>query len=314
MEFDALVESTASVSTCVKQLVLRRPDGADLPPWTPGAHIDLFLANGTVRQYSLCGRPEDRQTWRIAVLREPDGSGRGGSEYVHRALHSGSLVRVSAPRNNFRLIDAESYLFVAGGIGITPILPMVAAAESSGADWSLAYGGRSAATMAFRDELAAYGDRVSVLPEDECGRLDLAGLLAGVDQATAVYCCGPAPLLEVIEQACADRAAGSLHVERFIPRAGADTHRDRPFEVVLAKQDRSFEVPPGESILHTLESNGIDVPSSCRQGMCGTCEQALLEGEPDHRDEILTPEERAAGEYILICVSRCRGDRLVLDL
>ena len=168
--------------------------------------------------------------------------------------------------------------------------------------------------MAFRDELARYGDRVTLLPQDVTGLIDLDTALGSSRPGTAVYCCGPAGLLDAVESHCATWPAGAVHTERFQPVEPAAAAGDAAFEVVLARQNRSFVVEPGSSILKTLESNGVGVPSACQQGMCGTCEQIIVEGTPDHRDEILTDEERAAGEYILICVSRCHGDRLVLDL
>ncbi|MBC2589707.1 MULTISPECIES: PDR/VanB family oxidoreductase [Rhodococcus] len=313
-EIDVVVEKVDTVATGVKALVLRPVTGTSLPTWTPGAHIDVLLPSGPVRQYSLCGDPSDSDAWRIAVLREPPAKGRGGSEYIHTSVHAGTKLRVGLPRNNFPFVESSRYLFVAGGIGITPILPMIARAQDLGADWHLVYGGRTAESMAFRDELSRYGDRVEILPEDNHGPIDLDRVLREPRNDTAVYCCGPSGLLEAIEHRFASWPEGALHTERFIPAVAPEASGDTAFEVVLAKQNRSFVVPTGETILHTLESNGIDVLSSCQQGMCGRCEQTVLEGIPDHRDEILTPEEQAAGEYILICVSRCRGDRLVLDL
>jgi len=313
-ELDVVVESTEDVAADVKAIVLRPVTGAALPAWNPGAHIDVLLPSGAVRQYSLCGDRRESNTWRIAVLREPPGKGRGGSEYIHTSLRAGTKIQVGAPRDNFALVESDRYLFIAGGIGITPILPMIAHAQERGAEWRLVYGGRNSDSMAFRDELERYRDRVEFCPEDRTGLIDLAGVLAETPSDTAIYSCGPAALLEALEENCRDRPAGALHTERFVPKADDRASTDTAFEVVLAKQDRAFTVPPGQTILHTLEANGVEVLSSCLQGMCGRCEQAVLEGTPDHRDEVLTPDERESNEYILICVSRCRGDRLVLDL
>lgn len=313
-DIDVVVEKVDTVATGVKTLVFRPVTGTHLPMWTPGAHIDVLLPSGAVRQYSLCGDPSDPDVWRIAVLREPAGKGRGGSEYIHTSVEAGTKLRVGAPRNNFAFVESERYLFVAGGIGITPLLPMIARAHADGADWRLAYGGRTADSMAFRDELARYGDRVEFFSDDTSGPIDLDRVLGEPRDDTAAYCCGPTGLLEAVEQRFESWPAGTLHTERFVPAEPSAATGDTAFEVVLAKQNRTFTVPADRSILHTLESNGVDVLSSCQQGMCGRCEQTVLEGVPDHRDEILTPEEQAAGEYILICVSRCRGDRLVLDL
>ncbi|MEU6275426.1 PDR/VanB family oxidoreductase [Streptomyces populi] len=299
----------------VLALTLRHPLGAALPPWEPGAHIDLVLGPGLERQYSLCGDPADRGTWRIAVLREPDG--RGGSAHVHERSGVGDRLRVRGPRNRFALVPAPCYRFVAGGIGITPILPMLAAAEAAGAGWTLLYGGRTRASMAFTGELGRYGDRVTLAPRDETGDLDLSSVLAGVSGVsgdTLVYCCGPGPLLDAMEERC---PAALLHVERFRPKAretDEEAHGDSEFEVVLERSGRTLTVAPGVSVLDTVRAAGVEVLHSCAEGTCGTCETDVLDGTPDHRDSVLTDAEREAGGTMLICVSRCLGERLVLDL
>ncbi|MGH3587402.1 MAG: PDR/VanB family oxidoreductase [Pseudonocardia sp.] len=280
------------------------PDGAELPAWEPGAHVDVHLPSGTVRQYSLCGDPAGDR-WRIAVLREPDG--RGGSAWVHDSLHPGAEVRVRGPRNHFALVPAPRYLFVAGGIGITPILPMIVAAEAAGAGWELAYGGRSRSSMAFRDELT--DPRVQLHPQDEAGLLDLDGLLADLPPDALVYCCGPEPLLAAVEERC---PPGRLHTERFAPKDRAGPGAG--FEVELARSGLTVSVPPDRSILDVAEEAGVGVLSSCSEGTCGTCETPVLHGEIDHRDSVLTAEEQAVGDCMMICVSRARCPRLVLDL
>ncbi|MFI2374779.1 PDR/VanB family oxidoreductase [Streptomyces sp. NPDC018964] len=303
-----VVERREPAAEGVLVLTLRHPSGAELPGWEPGAHIDLLLGPELERQYSLCGDPADRDRWRIAVLREKDG--RGGSAYVHERVRPGDRVRARGPRNHFRLEPAGRYRFVAGGIGITPVLPMLAAAEAAGVDWTLLYGGRTRASMAFTGELARYGERVTLVPEDEAGLLDLAPVLDGLPEDALVYCCGPGPLLDAVEERC---PAGALRVERFRPRE-RDTGVDRAFEVVLARSGRTLTVAPDVSVLDAVRGAGVEVLHSCTEGTCGTCETEVLEGEPDHRDSVLTEAERAAGETMLICVSRCRGRRLVLDL
>ncbi|MEU1048554.1 PDR/VanB family oxidoreductase [Streptomyces sp. NPDC005897] len=309
-EAELVVDRRETAADGVLTLTLRHPLDGPLPDWEPGAHVDVVLGPGLERQYSLCGDPADRAVWRIAVLRETDG--RGGSAYVHGEVRPGDKVRVRGPRNNFRLERAPRYRFVAGGIGITPILPMLAAAERAGAEWSLLYGGRTRAAMAFTEELARYGDRVTIVPEDESGLLDLASVLDDVPPDTLVYCCGPGPLLDAVEERC---PAGSLRVERFRPEeADAQSTAGPEFEVVLARSGRTVAVPPGVSVLEAVRGAGVEVLYSCTEGTCGTCETEVVEGEPDHRDSVLTDEERAAGETMLICVSRCRGRRLVLDL
>ncbi|MEQ6021817.1 PDR/VanB family oxidoreductase [Streptomyces salinarius] len=309
-ETELVVGRRETAADGVLALTLRHPLGEPLPAWEPGAHVDVVLGPGLERQYSLCGDPADRTRWRIAVLRETDG--RGGSAHVHEEVRTGDKLRVRGPRNNFRLEPAPRYRFVAGGIGITPILPMLAAAEEAGADWSLLYGGRTRAGLAFTRELGRYGDRVTIVPEDESGLLDLAPVLDDLPPDTLVYCCGPGPLLDAVEARC---PAGRLRLERFRPKeAAVVAPAEAEFEVVLARSGRTVAVPPGVSVLDAVREAGVEVLYSCTEGTCGTCETEVVEGEPDHRDSVLTEEERAAGETMLVCVSRCRGRRLVLDL
>ncbi|MCX4704919.1 PDR/VanB family oxidoreductase [Streptomyces sp. NBC_01373] len=307
-EAELVVDRREFAADGVLALTLRHPLGERLPDWEPGAHIDVVLGPDLERQYSLCGDPGDRDAWRIAVLREPDG--RGGSAHVHGQLGQGDKVRVRGPRNHFALRTAPRYRFVAGGIGITPILPMLAAAEAAGAEWTLLYGGRNRESMAFTEELGRYGDRVTIAPQDETGLLDLGSVLNDVPEGTLVYCCGPGPLLDAVE---ARSPAGVLHVERFQAKEQV-TGENTEFEVELAQSGRTLTVPKDVSVLDAVRSAGVEVLFSCTEGTCGTCETDVLEGAPDHRDSVLTDEEREAGETMLICVSRCRGKRLVLDL
>ncbi len=312
-EFEATVRLTAKtvVADGVVALTLEPADGGTLAPWTPGAHVDLVLPDAPTRQYSLCGDPGSG-TYRLGVLRDPAGG--GGSLYVHDTLQEGDTVRIRGPRNNFALAASPRYLFLAGGIGITPILPMIAEAEAAGAQWRLVYGGRHRASMAFLDELARYGDRVTIAPQDETGLLDLDALLGTPEPDTLVYCCGPEPLLAAVEQRCASWPSRTLHVERFAPRSVGAPVRAEAFEVELARSGLTLTVPPDRSILDVVEEAGIGVLSSCAEGTCGTCETPVLSGRPDHRDSVLTEEERRADDCMLICVSRSCTDRLVLDL
>lgn len=299
----------------VVSVQLEDPSGADLPTWAPGAHIDLHLPGDIIRQYSLCGRPDERQVWRVGVLREP--VGRGGSAAVHEILRPGDLVRVVGPRNHFALAPSPDYVFIAGGIGITPLIPMIEQAAAAGAQWRLVYGGRELASMAFvRDLQADYGDRVEVLPQDQHGLLDLETLLGAPRSTTLVYCCGPEALLNAVEERCADWPEGALRVERFAPkrRDVAAPGSETGFDVVLERSGVTIAVPPGTAILEAVESQGIDVPNSCREGICGTCETSVLEGVPDHRDSLLSDSERAANDTMMICVGRSLSRRLVLDL
>jgi ferredoxin-NADP reductase len=307
-EAELVVEGREFAADGVLALTLRHPLGEELPAWEPGAHVDVALGPDLERQYSLCGDPADRTVWRIAVLREP--AGRGGSAHVHERMRQGDKVRVRGPRNHFALRPAPRYRFVAGGIGITPVLPMLAAAEAAGAEWTLLYGGRTRRSMAFTEELDRYGDRVTIAPQDETGLLDLASVLDDLPEGTLVYCCGPGPLLDAVEARC---PAGVLHVERFEAKV-QETGQNTEFEVELARSGRTLTVPADVSVLDAVRDAGVEVLFSCTEGTCGTCETDVLEGDPDHRDSVLTDEEREAGETMLICVSRCRGKRLVLDL
>ncbi|MBM7804428.1 cytochrome P450/ferredoxin-NADP reductase [Geodermatophilus bullaregiensis] len=311
-EAEARVAAKQEVADGVVALTLREAGDRPLPAWEPGAHVDLVLDGTPTRQYSLCGDPTDHSEYRLGVLRDPDG--RGSSLFVHHRLQAGDTVRVRGPRNNFPLVDSPRYLFIAGGIGITPILAMIRAAEAAGADWRLVYGGRHRASMAFLDELAVYGDRVSVRPQDETGLLDLEALLGTPQPDTLVYCCGPEPLLAAVEEHCAGWPRGALHVERFAPRPQGEPARTESFEVELARSELTLTVPPDRSILSVVEEAGVGVLSSCAEGTCGTCETGVLGGVPDHRDSVLGPDEREANDCMMICVSRASTDRLVLDL
>jgi ferredoxin-NADP reductase len=290
-----VLDRVERIADDVVSLTLRGDEGP-LAPWEPGAHIDLELPNWLTRQYSLCGDPGDLSSYRIAVRHDP--LSRGGSEYVHLFLRPGRTLPVSVPRNHFPLRPAPEYLFVAGGIGITPIVPMLRAAVAAGAAATLVYAGRSASTMPFATELvAAYGDRVRLFDR----RPDLAAFPAGPE--TEVYCCGPASML-----AAAEAVFPRVHTERFQPTRrvfGPDT----PFEVVSARTGETIGVPADESLLDALNHAGRAVPSGCREGVCGSCELTVVSGEPEHRDDIGAPPNR-----MYACVSRALSPRLVLDV
>lgn len=306
------VEKFCYIADDVALLTLVDPDGHLLPGWEPGAHIDVLLDNSMIRQYSLCGDQRDRQSWQVAIRRDPDG--RGGSVYLHDHLAVGARLRVRGPRNAFPLVARPRYSFIAGGIGITPLLPMIAAVARDGLAWNLLYGGRTRTSMPFLETLAGYGSCVEVCPENERGLLDIAGVMDGVEPQTAVYCCGPEPLIASVEDLASRRDDISLHTERFAPRAVAKPTSDETFEVYCAESDVTLSVPPGKSVLEVVADAGINVPCSCKEGTCGTCEVDVLDGQPDHRDSFLSPQERASNETMLICVSRCLGGRLTLDL
>lgn len=309
---DLTVLSRRTESTGVVSLELGLSTGELLPDWEPGAHIDVVLPDGLVRQYSLSGPVGNRKTWRIGVLCEPEG--RGGSRWIHEHAHEGTELRVRGPRNHFPLRPAPRYVFIAGGIGITPLLPMLARAHTSGADWVLHYGGRTRSSMAFLGELAPYGDRVVVTPEDEAGLLDLDAILGGPDESASVYCCGPSGLIDAVEARCRSWPAGTLHVERFEANAAALCGDNGPIEVELRASGMTLTVPPELSILQAAEKAGVPVFYSCTEGTCGSCETPVLSGVVDHRDSVLTDEERADGDTMMICVSRAKSGRLVLDL
>ncbi|WP_180685433.1 PDR/VanB family oxidoreductase [Streptomyces gossypiisoli] len=313
VERDLVLERKETVAEGVVLLTLRDPEGRLLPEREPGAHIDLMLKTDLIRQYSLCGDPRDRSRLQVAVLREPES--RGGSSYVHDVLAEGDSVRMRGPRNNFPLEKAKRYLFIAGGIGITPMLPMIAAVHARGADWSLVYGGRTRVSMAFREDLQrAYGERVNLRPQDEYGLLDLPSLLGKPQRRTAVYACGPEPLLAAVEAGCQKWPNGALHVERFATKEDLTAQPHSSFEVELAQSGKTLLVSEDMSILEAVADAGVSVMTSCEEGICGTCETKVLSGEIDHRDSVLDDQERAAGDTMMICVSRAKGDRLVLDL
>jgi ferredoxin-NADP reductase len=299
----------------VVSIELGAGDGSPLPGWDPGAHIDLHLPSGLVRSYSLHGDPRDRGSYHVAVLNVENG--RGGSAEVHRVAVPGMELPASVPLNAFVLEPARHYLFVAGGIGVTPLLPMALAAARAEVPWTFVYGGRTRPGMAFLDRLAALpGGRLEVVPQDELGLPDLPRAFAALPAGAAAYCCGPAGML----QAATDAGRGTrpdvpVRLERFAASAGpAAGDDDHPFEVELARSGLTIEVPAGVSVLDAVRARIPAVMSNCEQGICSSCETAVLAGVPDHRDSVLTPKEKAANRYMMICVSRSLTPRLVLDL
>lgn len=317
------VAERTEVADGVVQIRLTGGFGSQLPEWQAGAHIDLVLPSGLVRQYSLCGEAAEIDSYTFATRRADDGG--GGSREVHERLREGTEVEVRGPRNRFALVEADSYVFIAGGIGITPVLPMLRAAEAAGVPWRLVYGGRTRASMPFLEEVEKLGggERVTIVPQDESGHPDLAAALDGAPEGTAVYCCGPEPMLEAVSTLCAERRLDDqLHMERFAPSAnrrptdGGDAvsgdGENRPFEVELGRTGTSLTVPAGSTALAAIRERYPNTPYSCEQGYCGTCLTGVVAGEIDHRDELLTEGER--GDSMLICVSRALGDRLTLDL
>lgn len=285
-------------------------DNTPLPDWEPGAHTDLHLPNGLVRQYSLMRGEIDHNAWRIAVLRE--NAGRGGSEYIADKLAEGQFVSLGIPRNHFSFEVSKKICFIGGGIGVTPLIPMIETAARAGCDWELHYLGRTRAHLAYVSDLVEqYGSKVLVHVSDESNRLDVGSLVSTMDPETKVYACGPERLLDSLEQLMGE--SDSLHVERFAPK-DQEFEPNRSFTVVAEKSGIEFEVPEDESILVAADFEGIEVEGDCLEGTCGSCETHIISGVVEHRDSILTAKQRRENTCMMICVSRARGERIVLDL
>jgi vanillate O-demethylase ferredoxin subunit len=292
-------------------------DGAPLPPFEAGAHIDVHLSEHLVRQYSLCNRPGETHRYQIGVLR--DANSRGGSQAMHDHIDTGSVLHISAPKNHFPLVAAARTLLFAGGIGVTPILAMAETLAARGAAFELHYSARSPERAAFRERIVSseFADHVHFHYDsgDAAQKLDLAALLAAPAADTHVYVCGPQGYIEhVLGTARAlGWSAAQLHVEYF-GAAAIDTDGDRAFEVKLAASGKIVMVPAGTSVIKALAAQGVDIPYSCEEGVCGTCLTRVLEGVPDHRDMYLTEEEQAANDQFMPCCSRAKTPLLVLDL
>lgn len=303
-----VVREITNETPSIVSIRLENPDASPLPAWEPGAHIDVQLITRHERQYSLCGDPADTCAYRIAVRREP--LSRGGSHYIHSFLRLGNTVWVRPPRNLFALGASSSYLLLAAGIGITPILSMARHLAATGADWRLVYLARSSEDVAFQHELAALGDRASTHISGERGRLDVAQLLRGVEAGTDVYVCGPQGFIDaLVELDALLPEASRLHVERFEPKK-REFRPDEAFSVTCARSDVTVTVPADRSMLETLQGAGIDVRGSCLRGVCGSCALQVLDGAPEHRDSLNTDDASAT---IYPCVSRAVSPRLVVD-
>jgi len=293
---------------------LRAPSGAELPGFTPGAHIELHLAQGIVRQYSLCNDPRERDRYRVGVGLSP--SSRGGSRHVHQSLRVGDVIKVTPPRNNFPLAeDAAKHVFFAGEIGITPILSMIQWCETHQRPWHLYYLVRSRQRAAFLEELAVYGDKVTLHADDEAGGVfDVANTVARQASTSHFYTCGPTPLMLAVEAAARAFPSEQVHFEWFTAKEPTAPVRAQTFAVKLVKSGKRFDVPPDKSILEVLEIQGINVENSCREGTCASCETRVLAGIPDHRDSVLSEAERKKNCSMMICVSRAVTETLELDL
>lgn len=302
----------------VLTLELRAASDAPLPVFAPGAHIELALPNGLVRHYSLCNDSRERDRYVIGVGRAP--ASRGGSRYIHQSLRVGDSLVVTAVRNNFPLADgAPGYRFIAGGIGITPLLSMIRHCQVTGAPWSLLYCVRSRQRAAFQEELARWPGRVRYHVDEESAGAPpgLAAAAAAPAVGEQLYCCGPDGLMRAVRESSGHWPSASVHFEWFSTPAETSssvTAGDHAFELVLRRQGRTLTVPAGRTILDTLEEHDVMVPFACREGLCRTCETSVCAGEVEHRDFVLSATEREAGTSMMICVSRARGKSLELDL
>jgi vanillate O-demethylase ferredoxin subunit len=316
-QLEVRVETVKLETEDIRVYELVHPEGSELPAFTAGAHIDVHLPNGFVRQYSLCNDPRETHRYLLGVLRESNG--RGGSSAMHDGVRAGGRVTVTVPRNNFPLVeDARRSLLIAGGIGVTPMLAMLHELEARGADYRLHYCTRSPRMTAFMAQLRTprFMSRVSFHHDggDPSKGLDVEGLLADVEDGTHVYCCGPAGLMEAVKTASTHWPSGSIHFEYFSTDAEIDGQANTAFEVELAGSGAVYLVPPDKTILDVLLENGHDVESSCEEGLCGTCIVDVLDGIPDHRDLVLDDEEHESNRSMTVCCSRAKSGRLKLDL
>jgi vanillate O-demethylase ferredoxin subunit len=299
----------------VMTLELRAPGGGPLPPFEPGAHLDLHLPNGLVRQYSLTNDWRERDRYVIGVGRAADS--RGGSSFIHGNVRTGAQLTVSAPRNNFALEPAaERFLFIAGGIGITPIMAMIRWCIANAKAWRLIYAARSRQRAAFYEELCALARSSAQFHfDDERGQvLDVAQAIAELSDGERIYCCGPAPLMDSVRALTEHLPAGTVRFEWFTTPDNDEPQDSSSFTVKLERSGVEFEIPEHKSILEVLEDHGFEIPFSCREGLCGTCVTNVCSGEPDHRDYVLSDEERASGKMMTICCSRSKSPVLSLDL
>lgn len=299
----------------VVTLELRAVGGGELPPFEPGSHLDLHLPNGLVRQYSLTNDWRERDRYVIGVGRAADS--RGGSDYVHSSIRAGAQIKISAPRNNFVLDpDAERFLFIAGGIGVTPIMAMVRWCVANKKPWRLIYAARSRQRAAFYEDLCALDrDRLHFHFDDECEQiLDAAEAVSTWTEGERIYCCGPTPLMEAVKTLSDHLPSDTVRFEWFTTTESDEPRESSSFTVRLERSGVEFEVPEEKSILEVLEEHGFDIPFSCREGLCGTCVTNVCAGEPDHRDYVLSDEERASGKTMTLCCSRSKSPVLALDL
>lgn len=309
--FSAVVTKVEEAAQAVNFYTLARADGLPWPDASPGSHIDLHLDNGIVRQYSLMVTGNGLGRYVIGVKREQNG--RGGSQYIFDNFAVGTTVQASAPRNAFPLVENAAHsVFIAGGIGITPIWAMIQHLQARDSGWELHYACRTASEMPLRDVLGALPYAYLHLDDANGGLLDIAAIAAAAPAAAQFYCCGPAPMLSAFQSALAGRSAEQVHFESFLPTQPGPNAR--AFGVHLARSNKDYAVPATKSILDVLRESGHDVPYSCEQGVCGSCETAVISGSIDHQDSVLSNRERAEGKTMMICCSRAKEGNLVLDL
>jgi ferredoxin-NADP reductase len=311
-----VVDEVRQVATDILHLRLKSPDGSAMPRWTPGSHIDVECGTPDLsRQYSLCGDPSDSSVLEIAVLKDPDS--RGGSRWLHENLQRGDKLKIRGPRNHFRFDEStKKAIFIAGGIGITPVATMARRAKELGIDYELHYSGRSRATMALLDELSQlHGARLQVYAKDEGQRNDFGRLLGQPQPGTQIYACGPVRMLESLESCCEKWPEDALRVEHFqSTRSTLDPEKEHAFEVELKDSGLLVKVPANQTLLTALRSANIDIQSDCGEGLCGSCEVKVLSGQVDHRDVVLTRSEREANNKMMACCSRAAGMKLILEL
>jgi cytochrome P450/ferredoxin-NADP reductase len=311
-----VVDSVTRLTGEIVRLRLVSPDGRPFPRWTPGSHIDLECGEAELsRQYSLCGDPKDAHTLEIAVLREPES--RGGSRFVHERIQPGDRLKIRGPRNHFRFDESSrKAIFIAGGIGITPIIAMARRARELGMEYTLHYSGRSRSTMAYLDDLSCeHGDRLHVYAKDEGMRCDFAALLASPQPDTRVYACGPVRMLEALESHGAAWPDDAIRIEHFASTlTRLDPAKEHAFEAELKDSGITVSVAADQTLLAALRAANIDVQSDCNEGLCGSCEVRVLDGAVDHRDVVLTRAEREANGKMMSCCSRAAGKKIVLEL
>lgn len=314
-EVEQRLARVAAIARAAEEVLVFDLVAADRRPlesFAPGSHIDVYAPNGQMRQYSLCGDAADDSRYVIAVKRED--AGRGGSRSMHSSLEVNSAIAIAGPRNFFPLHpEAAHSIFIAGGIGITPIRSMIRALHGEEKSWELHYCARSARHAAFLDEISARAPARVKPYLSEAPLLDAGELLREIVPEAHVYCCGPEGLMKAVRAASAHWPEGRVHFEWFAaPRA--EWPENTAFEVALARSGVTLHIPADRTILQVVREHGIDVTSACEEGVCGTCETAVLEGEPEHRDVLLSPQERTAGRSMMICISRSKTRKLVLDL